>query len=155
MWIWLRQINRACCYKDQTLNLWSEITDSKTLDYQRTSHRVYQIVRTHTKETTWIQDPASPNHQWQPVQDATSKQQTKQNTNPIISKQEYHLTQPCPSEEKQTNRISTQNWPYLNLTKTPGPTLRRKNQREEKNSSFFKERIKLSLKPGKKRPKTL
>jgi len=24
------------------------------------------------------------------------------NTNPIISRQDYHLTQPCPSEEKQT-----------------------------------------------------
>ena len=37
--------------------------DSKTLDYQRTNPRGYQIVRTHTKETTVIQDPASPNHQ--------------------------------------------------------------------------------------------
>ena len=26
------------------------------------------------------------------------------NTNPIISVQDYHLTQPCPSEEKQTNK---------------------------------------------------
>ena len=26
------------------------------------------------------------------------------NTNQIISRQEYHLTQPCPSEEKQTNK---------------------------------------------------
>ena len=25
------------------------------------------------------------------------------NTNPIISRQDYHLTQPCPSEEKQTD----------------------------------------------------
>ena len=25
------------------------------------------------------------------------------NTNQIISRQDYHLTQPCPSEEKQTN----------------------------------------------------
>ena len=38
----------------------------------------YQIVRTHTKETTGIQDPVSPNHQLYPVQDASSKQQTKQ-----------------------------------------------------------------------------
>ena len=35
------------------------------------------------------------------MQDASSKQQTKQNTNPVISRQDYHLTQPCPSEEKQ------------------------------------------------------
>ena len=26
------------------------------------------------------------------------------NTNPIISRQEYHLTQPCPSEENQSNK---------------------------------------------------
>ena len=26
------------------------------------------------------------------------------NTNPIISRQDYHLTQPCPSEEKQINK---------------------------------------------------
>ena len=26
------------------------------------------------------------------------------NTKPIISRQDYHLTQPCPSEEKQTNK---------------------------------------------------
>ena len=26
------------------------------------------------------------------------------NANPIISRQDYHLTQPCPSEEKQTNK---------------------------------------------------
>ena len=37
---------------------------------------------------------------------APSKQQTKLKYNPIISRQDYHLTQPCPSEEKQT-KIST------------------------------------------------
>ena len=49
--------------RDQALSLWSGTTDSKTLDYQRTKPRECQIVRTHTEETTWIQDPASPNHQ--------------------------------------------------------------------------------------------
>ena len=49
--------------RDQTLSLWSGSTDSKTLDYQRINPMEYQIVRTHTKETTWIQDLASPNHQ--------------------------------------------------------------------------------------------
>ena len=48
---------------DQALRLWSGSTDSKTLDYQRTYPRENKLVRTHTKETTWIQDPASPNHQ--------------------------------------------------------------------------------------------
>ena len=47
----------------QARSLWSVSTDSKTLDNQRTNPRGYQIVRTHTKETTWIQDQASPNHQ--------------------------------------------------------------------------------------------
>ena len=90
--------------KDQALSLWSGSTDSKTLDYQRTNPRGYQKVRTHRNETTGIQDPASPNHQQYPVQDVSSKQQTKQNTKPIISRLDYHLTEPCPSEEKQTNK---------------------------------------------------
>ena len=47
---------------DQALSLWSGNTESKTLDYQRTNPREYQIVKTDTKETTWIQDPVSPNH---------------------------------------------------------------------------------------------
>ena len=38
--------------RDQALSFWSGSTDSKTLDYQRTNTREYQIVRTHTKETT-------------------------------------------------------------------------------------------------------
>ena len=49
--------------RDQALSLWSGSTDSKTLDYQRTNPRDYHIVRTHTKETTWIQDLATPNQQ--------------------------------------------------------------------------------------------
>ena len=64
--------------RGQALSLWSGSTDSKTLDYQRTNPRECQIVRTPTKETTGIQDPASPNHQQHPVQDASSKQQTRQ-----------------------------------------------------------------------------
>ena len=38
--------------RDQFLSLWSGITNSKTLDYQRTNPRKFQIVRTHTKKTT-------------------------------------------------------------------------------------------------------
>ena len=57
--------------RDQAPRLWSGNTDSKTLDYQRTNPKEYQIVRTHTKEITGthtkgitgIQDLASPNHQ--------------------------------------------------------------------------------------------
>ena len=39
-------------------------------------------MRTHTKETTGIQDPASPNHQYYPVQDASTKKQAKQKCKP-------------------------------------------------------------------------
>ena len=37
------------------------------------------------------------------MQDPSSKQLNK-NTNPIISRQDYHLTQSFPSEEKQTDK---------------------------------------------------
>ena len=47
------------------------------ISFSRTNPREYQIVKTHTKEITWIQDLASPKHQEHPVQDASSKQQTK------------------------------------------------------------------------------
>ena len=52
-----------CKTKTQALSLWSGNTNFKTLDYQRTNPKGYQIVRTHTKETTVIQVLASPNHQ--------------------------------------------------------------------------------------------
>ena len=90
--------------RDQTLSLWSGSTDSKTLDYQRTNPTEYQIVRTHTKETTWIQD------QHHLITSSTlcrmpclNNEQNK-NTNPIISRQDYQLTQPWPTEDKQANK---------------------------------------------------
>ena len=61
-------------------------------------------MRTHTKETleykTW-HNPATSSTLCR-----TSHINSKQNktTNPVISRQEYHLTQPHPSEEKQTNK---------------------------------------------------
>jgi len=70
----------------------------------------------------------------------------KQNkyTNPIVRRQDYHLTQPCPSEEKlTTNKNSAQISPYTKLAQTTGPTLRGKKQKGRKNSA---------LKPGKRRP---
>ena len=56
-----KNLGNSQAYRDQALRLLSGNTDSKTLDYQRTNPREYQIVRTHTKETTWIQ--ASHNNQ--------------------------------------------------------------------------------------------
>ena len=37
------------------------------------------------------------------------------NTNPIISRQNYHLTQPCPSEEKQANKQTNKNSTNITL----------------------------------------
>ena len=89
--------------RNQALSLWSGSTDSKTLDYQRINSREYQIELT----------------QWKPLEYKTCHYPTtssslcrmphlnnkqNKNTNPIISRQDYHLTQPCPSEEKQINR---------------------------------------------------
>ena len=65
------------------------------------------------------------------------------NTNPVISRQDHHLTQPCPSEKKQTN--SAQISPYTKLAQTSGPNLGGKKPKGRKNST---------LKPGKKRPQT-
>ena len=49
-WLSPRQTGKQ--KRDQALSLWNGSTDSKTLDYERTNPRVYQIVRIHTKETT-------------------------------------------------------------------------------------------------------
>ena len=135
--------------RDQALSLWSGNTDSKTLSYQRTNHREYQIVRTHTKETTWIQDPTSPNHQYHPVQDASSKQQTKQNHKPRHQQTglPQHSALPIRGKpnNKQTNKNSAQISPYIKLTQTTGPTLGGQKAQERKNSTS---------KPGKRRLQT-
>ena len=84
------------------------------------------------------------------MQDTSSKQQTKQKhkpNHPIIHRQDYHLTQPCSSEEKQTSKNSAQISPYRKLTQTTGPNLEGKkefNFPQGKNSIF----------PGKRRPQT-
>ena len=67
----------------------------------------------------------------------------KQNksTNLIINRQEYHLIQPCPSEEKQTNKQnSAQISPYTKLTQTTVPTLGGQKPKRRKNSIFLKEK---------------
>ena len=143
--------------RDQALSLWSGSTDSKTLDYQRTNPREYQIVRTHTKKSTWIQDPASPNQTTSSILCRTPHLNNKQNknTNPIISGQDYHLTQSCSSEEKQTNKNSAQISPHMKFTQTTGPTLGGQKPKGRKNSTFFKERIQLSWSLGKETSNTL
>ena len=67
------------------------------------------------------------------------------NTKQIISREDYHLTQPCPSEDKQANKNSAQISPYMKLTQTSGPTLGGQQPKGRKNST---------LKSGKRRPQT-
>ena len=132
--------------RDQALSLWNGSTDSKTREYQRTNPREDQIEFTQRK-------PLEYKTQHHPTTSSilcsTSHLNNKQNknTNPIISRQDYHLTQPCPSEEKQTskqtNKNSAQISPYLKLTQTIGPTLGRQKPKRRKNST---------LKSGKRRP---
>ena len=76
-----------------------------------------------------------------------NNKQNNKNTNPIISREDYHLTQPCPSEEKQINKQknSAQILSYTKLTQTTGPTLGGKKPQGRKYSA---------LKPGKMRPQT-
>ena len=52
----------------------------------------------------------------------------KQNkhTNPIINRQDYHLTQPCPSEEKQTKK--TQHKSHKPLHQPWGTEMKRKKE---------------------------
>ena len=57
-----------------------------------------------------------------------NNKQTNKTTNPVISRQDYHLTQPCPSEEKQiyktlsTNltlyKVYTNHWTKLRMEET-------------------------------------
>ena len=126
---------------DQALSPWSVSTDSKTLDYQRTNPRECQVVRPHTWiQTTWIQDLVSPNYNSTLCRILHLNNKQYKNTNKIIRRQNYHLTQPCPSEEKQkTNKNSAQISPYMKLTQTTGTTLRGQKPKGRKNSTFSKE----------------
>ena len=55
------------------------------------------------------------------------------NTNPIISKQDYHFTHPCALEEKQMNKNSAQISPYTKLTQATGPTSEWQKPKGRKN----------------------
>ena len=82
------------------------------------------------------------------MQDASSKQQTKQKYKPNYQETGLHLTQSCPSEGKQTNnskKISAQISPYLKLTQATGSTLGGQKPKGKNN---------LILKSQKRRPQT-
>ena len=120
--------------RDQALSLWSGSINSKTIDCQSTNRREYHIVRTHTRETTVIQALASPNYQKHPVQDASSKQQTKQKYKPNHQQTGLPPHSASPSEEKQTSKQRNKNSqisPCKKLTQTTGSTLENRSFQEE------------------------
>ena len=81
------------------------------------------------------------------MQDASPKQQTREK---FKHNQQTGLSphSVLPSEERQTNKNSAQISPYTKLTQTTGPILGGQKVNGRKNSTFFKERIQLSLSPG-------
>ena len=71
-----------------------------------------------------------------------NKKQNK-NTNPISSSQDYHLTQPCHSEEKQTNeQNSAQVSPYTKLSQKLDQEGRNQKEQRIQPWSLGKEDIK-------------
>ena len=105
------------------------------------SYRETQIVRTHIKETTRIQDPASSNHQYHPVQDASSKQQKYKPNHQQTGLPRHSVL----TIRGKTNKNSAQISPYTKLTQTTGPDLGGQKWKGRNNST---------LKPGKMRPQT-
>ena len=136
--------HRVELFRDQALSCRSGSADSKARDYQRANPREYQIVRAHTKEPLKCratnQPPGAPCRVTHP-----DSKETK-NTNPIASRQDYHLTQPCSSKEKQTNEQELNKCLTLyNLAKTTGPAIEGQKPKGRKNSI---------LRPVKRRPQT-
>ena len=121
--------------RDQAPSVWSASTDSKTLHHQRTNPRGYQIVRTHIKETTVIQDPASPNHQQHPVQDTSSKQQTKQRYKPSHQQTGLPPHSPLPIRGKTSKQIKPQHksHPIRSLHKPLDQSQRAENKKKKFN----------------------
>ena len=79
------------------------------------------------------------------MQETSSKEKEHQKIrNPVISRQDYQLTQPCLSGEKQ-KQIPGQISPYMKLTQTTGSTIRGQKTKGRNNSA---------LKTWKGRPQT-
>ena len=89
------------------------------------------------------------------MQDASSKQQTKQKYKSNSQQTGLPPHTALPFIGKQANKNAEQISPYMKLTQTSGPILGGKKPKERKNSTFFKERIQLSLKAGKETSNTV
>ena len=85
------------------------------------------------------------------MQDASSKQQTKQKykPNPQQTGLPPHSALPIRGITSKQTKNSAQISPYIKLLQTTGPTLGGQKPKGRKNSTFFKEKIQLSLKPEK------
>ena len=79
------------------------------------------------------------------MQDASSKQQTRQKYKPNHHQTGLSPHSALPLEERQTNKNSAQISPYTKLTQTTGPTLGGQKPKGRKNST---------LKSGKRRTQT-
>ena len=90
------------------------------------------------------------------MQDISPKQQTKQKYKPNHQQTGLlpHSALPIRGKTNKQTQTSAQVSPYMKLTKTDGPNLGGQKPKGRKNSTLFKERIQLSLKPGKSRPQT-
>ena len=86
-------------------------------------------MRIHTKEPLEYKTQHHPTTSSTLFRTPHPNNKQNKNTNPIISRQDYHLTQPCPSEEKQTNKqklstnltlykAHTNDWTNLRRAKT-------------------------------------
>ena len=106
-------------------------------NYQRTNPREYQVVRTHKKETTWIKTQHHPTTS--STLCGTPHQNNKQNknTNLVTSRQEYHLTQPSPSEEKQTITTNSTNLTLYKAHTNPWTNLRRAETKRKKEFNLI------------------
>ena len=100
--------------RDQALSLWSRSTDSKTLDYQRTNPKEYQIKWELTKR--------------KPLEYKTQHHPTTSSTLCRMP----HLN----NKKKQKTKKSAEISPYMKLTQTTGPTLEGQKPKGRKNSTL-------------------
>ena len=88
------------------------------------------------------------------TREVSSKQETtttKIQTQSLADRITTSLSLAHQGKNKQMKKLST-NFTQKKFTQTIEPTLGGQKPKGRKNSTFFKKRIKLSLKPGKRRP---
>ena len=78
--------------RDQALSLWNGSSDSKTLDYQRTYPREYQIAKLTQRKPLDYKTQHHPTTSSTPCRMPHLNNKQNKNINQIISRQEYHFT---------------------------------------------------------------